>query len=72
MVGPCGKRICFLNVSYYFENTEPRNIDNFVHIQYITYILTMEGKKMARKTVEERIAAIDTKIATKKAEIEEL
>ena len=27
---------------------------------------------MARKTIEERIAAIDTKIANKKAEIEEL
>lgn len=49
-----------------------KSIDNFAHIQYITHILTMEGKAMARKTIEERIAAIDTKIANKKAEIEEL
>jgi len=32
----------------------------------------MEGDHMARKTVDERIAAIDAKIEGKKAEIEEL
>ena len=32
----------------------------------------MEGDHMARKTVDERIAAIDARIEGKKAEIEEL